>query len=57
VRLVVWHAVQWVGEIDPAVRAVPDADPAEVSGERTTNVVGSALLGVIGIGPAALAGC
>ncbi|TDB95011.1 hypothetical protein E1091_10505, partial [Micromonospora fluostatini] len=41
VGLVVWYAVHWNGQIDRAVRLVPDADPDEVSGERINNVVTS----------------
>ncbi|KXK59240.1 hypothetical protein AWW66_25375 [Micromonospora rosaria] len=41
VGLVAWYAVHWNGQIDRAVRLVPDADPDEVSGERISNVVTS----------------
>ncbi|MEV0808895.1 hypothetical protein [Micromonospora sp. NPDC050200] len=46
VGLVLWQAVEWNGEIDRAARLVPDADPDEVSGERSSNVVMSCVLGV-----------
>ncbi|MER5332490.1 hypothetical protein [Micromonospora sp. NPDC002717] len=46
VALVVTQAIQWDGQIDRAVRAVPDADPDEVSGERWSNVVGAVVLGL-----------
>lgn len=52
IGLVVWHAVQWDGEIDRAARAVPDADPAEVAGERTGNAIMSAVLGGSALLPA-----
>ncbi|MDG4826432.1 hypothetical protein O7635_31670 [Asanoa sp. WMMD1127] len=42
---VVVSAVQFDGLVDRAVAAVPDADPAEVSAERTTNLVMSAIMG------------
>ncbi|MCW3813679.1 hypothetical protein ONA91_04300 [Micromonospora sp. DR5-3] len=44
--LLVWHAIWWDGEIDHAARLVPDADPAEVDGERFGNVMMSCVLGV-----------
>ncbi|MEH0820631.1 MULTISPECIES: hypothetical protein [unclassified Micromonospora] len=46
VGLVLWHAVEWNGEIDRAARLVPDADPEEVSGERVGNIVMSCVVGV-----------
>ncbi|MFG3698772.1 hypothetical protein ACGF5C_12765 [Micromonospora sp. NPDC047620] len=46
VALVVTQAIQWDGQIDRAVRAVPDADPDEVRGERWSNVVGAVVLGL-----------
>ncbi|MFC0005156.1 hypothetical protein [Micromonospora siamensis] len=49
VALVVWHAFYWNGEIDRALAAVPDADPAEVAGERSSNVVPSAVLGGLAV--------
>jgi hypothetical protein len=45
IGLVVWHAVYWNGEIDRAVRLVPDADPDEVAAERWSNVFISLLVG------------
>ncbi|MEH0842561.1 hypothetical protein V6U81_09250 [Micromonospora sp. CPCC 205711] len=44
--LVVWQAVHWNGEIDRALRLVPDADPEEVSGERFGNVMMACVIGV-----------
>jgi hypothetical protein len=46
VALVVTQAVQWDGQIDRAVRAVPDADPDEVRGERWSNVTMAVVLGL-----------
>ncbi|MGK5445475.1 hypothetical protein ACSNN7_27120 [Micromonospora sp. URMC 105] len=46
VGLVLWHAVEWNGEIDRAARLVPDADPAEVSDERFGNIFMSSVIGV-----------
>ncbi|MGN9811885.1 hypothetical protein ACTMSW_21310 [Micromonospora sp. BQ11] len=46
VALVVVEAIDWNAQIDRAARAVPNADPDEVSGERVGNVVTSVLLGL-----------
>lgn len=50
IGLLIWHAVYWNGEIDRAVRLVPNADPAEVAGERWSNVLMSAVLGAVALG-------
>ncbi|MEU8111582.1 hypothetical protein [Micromonospora sp. NPDC048947] len=44
--LTVAEAVHFDGQIDRAVRLVPDADPAEVAGERQGNVAMTLVLGV-----------
>ncbi|MEU8419871.1 hypothetical protein AB0C15_03225 [Micromonospora sp. NPDC048835] len=44
--LAVVEAVHFDGQIDRAVRLVPDADPEEVSGERQGNVAMTLILGV-----------
>ncbi|WP_433346129.1 hypothetical protein [Micromonospora sp. CA-111912] len=44
--LVAYKAVRFDDEISQAARLVPDADPAEVRGERNGNVFGSLLLGI-----------
>ncbi|MGC4760428.1 hypothetical protein [Micromonospora trifolii] len=44
--LTVAEAVHFDGQIDRAVRLVPDADPAEVTGERQGNVAMTLILGV-----------
>ncbi|MER7888957.1 hypothetical protein ABTX15_03940 [Micromonospora sp. NPDC094482] len=46
VALVIAQAVQWDGEIDRAVRLVPDADPDEVRGERWINITMALILGI-----------
>lgn len=46
VGLVVAEAVHFDGQIDRAVRLVPDADPAEVAEERFGNIVMSMILGL-----------
>ena len=46
VALLVVQAVDWNAQIDQAARAVPDADPDEVRGERVGNVVMSVLFGL-----------
>ncbi|MFI7574595.1 hypothetical protein [Micromonospora sp. NPDC049497] len=46
VALLVAQAVDWNAQIDQAARAVPDADPDEVRGERVGNVVMSVLFGL-----------
>ncbi|MFD2763983.1 hypothetical protein [Micromonospora eburnea] len=45
VGIVVFAAVRYNAQIDEAVRRVPDADPAEVSGERSGNVFTAGTLG------------
>ncbi|WP_434742348.1 hypothetical protein [Micromonospora sp. SH-82] len=49
VGLMIWHAVDWNTKIDQTVRLVPEADPDEVRGERTWNVVGTVLPGAFGL--------
>ncbi|MEU4552809.1 hypothetical protein [Micromonospora violae] len=44
--LTVVQAVHFDGQIDRAVRLVPDADPAEVTGERQGNIAMALILGV-----------
>ncbi|MEU8152671.1 hypothetical protein AB0B94_03275 [Micromonospora sp. NPDC048986] len=44
--LTVAEAVHFDGQIDRAVRLVPDADPDEVAGERQGNVAMTLILGV-----------
>lgn len=44
--LVAVEAVWYDAQIDEALRRVPDADPTEVSGERTGNVIGTLFMGV-----------
>ncbi|SCL57459.1 hypothetical protein [Micromonospora peucetia] len=46
VALLVTQAIQWDGQIDRAVRAVPDADPDEVRGERWINVTMTVVVGL-----------
>ncbi|SCG46947.1 hypothetical protein [Micromonospora halophytica] len=46
IGLIVWQAVDWHGQIDRAARAVPDADPDEVAGERFGNIFMSSLFGL-----------
>ncbi|MEU8295976.1 hypothetical protein AB0C04_01630 [Micromonospora sp. NPDC048909] len=46
VALVIAQAVQWDGQIDRAVRLVPDADPDEVRGERWINITMALILGI-----------
>ncbi|MGC1214241.1 MAG: hypothetical protein WA890_23650 [Micromonospora sp.] len=46
IALLVVEAVRYDGQIDRAVQLVPDADPMEVSDERSGNVVGALFLGV-----------
>ncbi|MFJ8578927.1 hypothetical protein [Micromonospora sp. NPDC093277] len=46
VGVVVFAAVRYNGQIDEALRRVPDADPVEVSDERSGNVFTAVTLGV-----------
>ncbi|MEO3775724.1 hypothetical protein ABGB16_02505 [Micromonospora sp. B11E3] len=46
VGMVAFEAVWFDAQIDEVARLVPGADPAEVRGERTGNVVGALFLGV-----------
>ncbi|MFI0791883.1 hypothetical protein ACH4OY_04145 [Micromonospora rubida] len=46
VALAVYEAVRLDGEISRVARLVPDADPAEVRGERDSNVFGTLFLGI-----------
>ncbi|MFC4039468.1 hypothetical protein ACFO1B_13640 [Dactylosporangium siamense] len=46
VGVAIAHAVHFDGAIDRAAALVPDADPGEVSDERTSNVVGTLFVGV-----------
>lgn len=46
IALVVVEAVRYDGQIDRAVQLVPDADPMEVSDERSGNVFGALFMGV-----------
>ncbi|GIF75419.1 hypothetical protein [Asanoa siamensis] len=45
IGVVVAHAVYYDGLINEVAARFPDTDPADVSGERTGNVVGSVLMG------------
>ena len=46
IGLVVVEAVRYDGQIDRAVQMVPDADPMEISDERSGNVFGALFIGV-----------
>ncbi|WP_433389076.1 hypothetical protein [Micromonospora sp. KLBMP9576] len=47
VALAAIEAIQWDNQIDRAVRAVPDADPDEVRGERWSNVSTTVVFGLV----------